>query len=75
MGIFKIFGYFWLFHLKLFLVILAYFTLAIGGYFVSGCWWLFMVIVLVVIGEYFIGGYWWILVDIGGYWWLLILLY
>ncbi len=29
----------------------------IVGYFVNGCWWLFMVIVLMAIGEYFIGGY------------------
>jgi hypothetical protein len=29
----------------------------IDGYFVSGCWWLLMVIVLVIIGEYSISGY------------------
>jgi hypothetical protein len=44
----------------------------IGEYFVSGCWWLLMVIVLLAIGEYFIVGCWWlliviILVAIGGY--------
>jgi hypothetical protein len=34
--------------------------MVIGGYFVSGCWWLLMVIVLVTIGGYYINGYWWI---------------
>ncbi len=41
---------------------MATILLAIGGYFVSGCWWLLMVIILMVtilmtIGEYSIGGY------------------
>ncbi len=35
----------------------GFILMAIDEYFVSGCWWLLMVIVLVVIGEYFIGGY------------------
>jgi hypothetical protein len=35
--------------------------MAICGYFVSECWWLLMVIVLVAIGEYYIDGYWWLL--------------
>jgi len=33
---------------------------AIGGYLVSGYWWLSMVIVLVAIGGYYNNGYWWI---------------
>jgi len=42
---------------------------SIGGYFISGYWWLLMIITLVaiilmIVGEYFISGYWWILVDI-----------
>jgi hypothetical protein len=36
----------------------AILLMAIGGYFVSGYWWLLMVIVLVAIGGYFINGYW-----------------
>ncbi len=39
--------------------------MVIGGYFVSGCWWLLIVIILTAIGEYFIGDYF-----INGYWWL-----
>jgi len=31
--------------------------MAIGGYFVSGYWWLLMVIILVPIGGYFINEY------------------
>jgi hypothetical protein len=31
--------------------------MTIGGYFVSGCWWLIMVIVLMAISEDSIGGY------------------
>jgi hypothetical protein len=38
--------------------------MAIIGYFVSRCWWLLMVIVLMAIGEYFIHGYWWLLMVI-----------
>jgi len=34
--------------------------MAIGGYFVSGYWWLLMVIVLMAIDGYYINGYWWI---------------
>jgi hypothetical protein len=34
---------------------------AIGGYYISGYWWLLMVIILVVIGGYYINGYWWLL--------------
>jgi len=44
--------------------------MTIGGYFVSECWWLLIVIVLVAIGEYYICGYCWLLMAIGGYWWL-----
>jgi hypothetical protein len=29
----------------------------INGYYISGYWWLLMVIILVVIGGYFISGY------------------
>jgi hypothetical protein len=32
----------------------------INGYYISGYWWLLMVIILVIIDEYFINGYWWI---------------
>jgi len=45
----------------------AILLMAINRYFVSGCWWLLMIIVLVAIGKYYIGGYRWILVGIGGY--------
>jgi hypothetical protein len=31
--------------------------MTIGGYFVSGYWWLLMVFILVVIGDYYINGY------------------
>ncbi len=54
--------------------------MAIGGFFVIGCWWLLMVIILMSIGVYFIGGLLMfinviILMAIGGYsnvnhWWL-----
>jgi hypothetical protein len=49
--------------------------MTIGGYFISGCWWLLMVIVLMTIGDYYICGYCWLLMAIGGYfiggyWWL-----
>ncbi len=30
--------------------------MVIGGYIISRCWWLYMVIVLMAIGEYSIGG-------------------
>jgi hypothetical protein len=32
--------------------------MAIDGYFVIGCWWLLMVIILVAIGGYPINDYW-----------------
>jgi hypothetical protein len=35
----------------------AIILMAIGAYFVSGYWWLLMVIILMAIGGYFIGGY------------------
>ncbi len=41
--------------------------MAIGGYFVNGCWWLLTIIVLVTIGEYSIGEYMWLSMAIGGY--------
>jgi hypothetical protein len=31
--------------------------MAIGGYFVSGYWWILMVIILMTIGAYSINGY------------------
>ncbi len=31
---------------------------SIGGYYISGNWWLFVVIILMVIGGYSISGYW-----------------
>ncbi len=47
--------------------------MVIGGYFVSGYWWLLIVITLVATSDYYINGYWWIfywsiLVVINGYW-------
>jgi hypothetical protein len=33
----------------------------IGGYFINGYWWLFMVILLMAIGGYYVNSYWWIL--------------
>jgi hypothetical protein len=35
----------------------AIILIPVVGYFVNGCWWLLMVILLVAIGEYSIGGY------------------
>jgi hypothetical protein len=35
----------------------AIILMAIGGYFVSGYWWLLMVFILVVISDYYINGY------------------
>jgi len=29
--------------------------MAIGGYYIGGCWWL-----LIAIGGYYINGFWWI---------------
>jgi hypothetical protein len=37
-----------------------YILMVISGYFVSGYWWLLMVIILVTIGDYYINDYWWI---------------
>jgi hypothetical protein len=39
--------------------------MAIGGFFISGYWWLlykwlFVAILLVDIGGYYINGYWWL---------------
>jgi len=31
--------------------------MAIGGYFINGYWWFYL---LMVIGGYFINGYWWL---------------
>jgi hypothetical protein len=31
--------------------------MVIGGYFVNGCWWLLMIMLLMAIGEYYIVGY------------------
>jgi len=55
---------------------------AIGGYSISGYWWLlywwpFVIILLMAIDEYFINVYWCLLMVISGYsnvshWWLLI---
>jgi hypothetical protein len=46
--------------------------MAMSGNYISGYWWLFMVIILMVIGAYSIDAYWWLLVTtilvvIGGY--------
>ncbi len=51
----------------------------IGGYYIRGYQWLFIVIILVVIG-----GYWWLLYQwplvviggysINGYWWILVVI-
>ncbi len=42
--------------------------MTIVEYFISGCWWLLMVIILVAIGEYSIGGYCGCFIN--SYWWL-----
>jgi hypothetical protein len=34
--------------------------MAIGGYFVNGCWWLLMAIILMTIGSYFVNDHWWL---------------
>jgi hypothetical protein len=36
----------------------AILLIAIGGYFINGYWWLFVVILLMVISGYSINGYW-----------------
>jgi hypothetical protein len=38
----------------------AILLMGIGGYFITGYWWLLMDIILVVIGGYFINDYWWL---------------
>jgi hypothetical protein len=35
----------------------AIILIVIGGYYISGYWWLFVVILIMVIGGYFIDGY------------------
>jgi hypothetical protein len=69
----EILGYYRLFHFKLFLSIVKYFTLdyfwqfkaiQIHGYCWLFYWWLlviFLLGLLVVINGYYINGYWWLL--------------
>jgi hypothetical protein len=39
----------------------AIILIIIDKYFISGYWWILMLIILVVIGGYSINGYWWLL--------------